>query len=288
MKTLPLVSVVMTVFNGEKYLDEAIDSVLDQTFGDFEFNIADDGSDDGSVELIRRRTDPRISLQVGEHRNYIDLLNGLIAGAKGKYIVKMDQDDRMFPERIEKQYRYMEQHPEIDVCGSWAEVFGDHSFLLQTPITDREIQTLLIKQSPMVHPSVIFRKSSIEKYMQATRRSYFYHPSYLYADDYKLWIDLAWAGWKFANLPEVLLKYRRSDCQITSVHRAECAHLSVEIQKEYMKKVVMKMIETPTPVQKLVEELIEINETGRLAFKDIQLLVADLYRCFLKLQTDSE
>lgn len=288
METLPFVSVVMTVFNGEKYLDEALDSVLDQTFGDFEFKIADDGSDDRSVELIRRRTDPRISLQVGEHRNYIDLLNDLVLGAKGKYIVKMDQDDRMLPERIEKQCRYMEQHAEIDVCGSWAEVFGDHSFLLQTPLTDREIHSLLVLQSPMIHPSVIFRKSSIEKYMQTTCRSYFYHPSYVYADDYKLWIDLALAGWKFANLPEVLLKYRRSDRQITSVHRAECAHLSVEIQKEYMKKVLLKIIETPTPMQKLVMDLIEIGETGRLAFKDMQWLVADLYRCFLKLQTDSE
>lgn len=281
MKRPPTISVIMTVYNAENYLYESINSVLNQTFFDFEFIIIDDGSIDNSVHTIKKIKDSRIQLIQEKHQNYVDLLNKLIKYAQGKYIVKMDDDDIMVENRIERQYTYMENNLDIDVCGSWAETFGKDSYLIQPPISNLEIQSSLLLHSPIVHPSVIFRKSSIDSYCNKFN-TVFYNPNYKYADDYKLWIDLAINNWKFANMSEVLLKYRLSDKQITSKYKKECINLSSVIQKEYMAHVFHKMLNSHSIFNTISLSILKLNENGNLTFKDLQLIMYSLYRCFLK------
>lgn len=284
MKKQPLVSVIMTVYNAEKYLEDTLRSVLGQTFEDFEFIIIDDGSSDRSVEIVRSIPDKRIRFIPEKHQNYIDWLNRTLCLSQGKYIAKMDHDDQMMPARIEKQYAFMEHHLEIDLCGSWAQTFGSESYVIKTPVGDTEIRSLLLLQSSMVHPSVMLRRSSVAAYLEKKQDSHFYHPAYRYADDYKLWIDLAAAGWRFANLPEVLLKYRLSERQITHLYRSECKQMSLKVQREYMAAVLSEMLRAPSLVREMVSDLMQMQTGGQVGFEDMQLLVYSLYRCFLRSQ----
>jgi glycosyltransferase involved in cell wall biosynthesis len=109
------------MYNASRYLRECIDSVLGQTFHDFEFLIVDDGSTDDSVEIVESYADPRIRLIRREH-DYIASLNCLIDEARGEYIARMDADDVMLPHRLQQQFDYMESHPDIDVLGAAAVV----------------------------------------------------------------------------------------------------------------------------------------------------------------------
>lgn len=112
----PLVSVCMPMYNASEYLRECIDSVLAQSFEDFEFLIVDDGSTDDSVSIVRFYADPRIRLIQNNH-DYIGSLNILLDEARGKYIARMDADDVMMPERLQVQYDYMEENTDVDILG---------------------------------------------------------------------------------------------------------------------------------------------------------------------------
>lgn len=123
-----LISVILPVYNGEKYLKEAIESILNQTYTNFEFIIIDDGSKDSSLEIIKEyeKEDERIVAVSRENKGLIATLNEGIEKAKGKYIARMDQDDISLPNRFEEQLKIMENDKEIVVCGSWINVFGEN------------------------------------------------------------------------------------------------------------------------------------------------------------------
>lgn len=166
MKTEPLVTVLMSVFNGEKYLREAIDSILTQTFSDFEFLIINDASTDRSREIILSYLDPRIRLIDNEEN--IGLTRSLNKGidlAKGKYIARMDADDVSMPERLEKQVRFMEENPDIAVLGSWAygiDGTGRINAEFRTPICEEIIFKDLFFSNPLIHGSVMFDKKFVK------------------------------------------------------------------------------------------------------------------------------
>lgn len=126
----PKISVVMPVWNATKYLPQSIESILNQNFDDFELIIIDDGSTDRSVEIVNsyRNRDRNIVVCENPH-NFINSLNTGIALSRGEYIVRMDADDIMLPDRLEVQFCFMEENPEIDVCGSWMEIFGANSHM---------------------------------------------------------------------------------------------------------------------------------------------------------------
>jgi glycosyltransferase involved in cell wall biosynthesis len=196
----PLVSVVMPVYNGEKYLNEAIDSILNQTFTDFEFIILNDGSTDHSEEIILAYDDARIRYVKNEtNLQIVKTLNKGVALAKGQYIARMDADDISLPERLECQVRLMEESPEIDVCGTWIKTFGAQETLWKYPVTHQEIKSRLLFKSPMAHPSVIFRRSLFDKYS--------YSEGFNKAEDYYLWAQLM-DDKELYNLPSPLVMYR--------------------------------------------------------------------------------
>ena len=201
-KNSPQVSVVMSVYNSEKYLREAIDSILNQTFKNFEFIIINDGSTDRSLEIIQSYNDDRIRFINQENTGLAKALNNGIAIARSDYIARMDADDIAYPERIQKQYKFLLNNPEYIIVGSNANIidmegnFVHHSNL---PIKNEEMKGKL-PETRFIHPSVMFRKDSFYKAGK--------YPEYmLKAQDYVLFNRMAKYG-KFANIREKLLQYR--------------------------------------------------------------------------------
>jgi hypothetical protein len=154
-----LVSVVMSAYNIEKYIKEAIDSILSQTFGDFELIIVDDGSEDNTTNIIKSYDDKRIRLIEMPH-NFINSLNTGINAARGKYIAKMDADDVMEPERLEVQFEYMEMHPETDACGSYANYAGRSNEQIRVPLKHNDIAIIMFTANAIINPSSFIRRET--------------------------------------------------------------------------------------------------------------------------------
>lgn len=212
---MPRVTVLMPIYNGGKYLREAIDSILGQTYHDFEFVIIDDGSTDNSVEIIQSFKDERIRLILNEKNIGLpSTLNKGIDLSNGEYIVRMDQDDISLPTRLERQVRFMDNYPEVGVCGTWIKYIGIplrpwRSKINKYPLKHGEIKSRLLFNSVLAHPSVIMRSSLLEKFHLR------YDPEHLYAEDWGLWQRCSFY-FLLANIPEVLLLYRLSPGNMTN------------------------------------------------------------------------
>jgi GT2 family glycosyltransferase len=202
----PLCSVVMCVFNGERFLSEAIESILCQAFEGFEFIIVDDGSTDGTAEIIDRyqRGEPRIRLlRHQKNEGLVSAQNNGFRLARGKYIALMAADDVAVKDRLIWQIDFMEKHPEVGVLGGsteWIDSDGRALLTKRYPIEDREIRTELATSCPFSAPSVLIRK---EIFFAAGG----FRKPFLSAEDYDLWLRAA-EHCVLANLPQVLLRYR--------------------------------------------------------------------------------
>jgi glycosyltransferase involved in cell wall biosynthesis len=255
----PLISVIMPVYNAAGFLQESIDSILNQTFTDFELLIIDDGSVDNSREIIRSYTDNRIILIENRH-DFIASLNTGLERAKGTYIARMDADDQMHPERFEIQLRYMEEHPDITVCGSWMQMFNDKGAFQTARQYEGYIGNPLLNllsNCIMFHPTTMMRKAFLIKH----NLKYEY---YLHAEDYKLWFEVAKKGGVFYTIPQMLLYYRISDGQVSSAHREEQKATSWQIKLEIADYLVSKDMD--------VNPDIRIFYDGLLAMKNKSLI----------------
>ena len=223
----PLISVALPVYNGEDYLAEAIDSILAQTFTNFELIIIDDGSTDNSLAILRRyqALDDRVVLVSRENRNLVNTLNEAIDLARGVWLARMDQDDIAFPYRFERQLEWL-AHTGADICGSWVKFFGGgNHHTWRAYESDEAIKMDMLFKSPFAHPSVMMRADLV--------RNLRYDKSCEKAEDYDLWIRAAQAGWKMTNVPVVLLMYRCHASQITSKSSHGQQSMSAEIKKRY-------------------------------------------------------
>ncbi len=202
-KQCPTVTVLMAVYNGQQYLPEAIESILSQSFTDFEFLVIDDGSEDSSPAIIQSYGDPRICLiRNATNRGLAASLNIGIAAATGRYIARMDADDISLPARLSQQVDFMEAHQNVGVCGTWVEIIGiDRKLVWEYPSDCDTIQARLLFDSPLAHPSTIFNRALMQK------SQLFYDSSYPCAQDYELWSRAA-GCFALANFPEVLLLHR--------------------------------------------------------------------------------
>ncbi len=202
----PVISVLMAIYNGERFAKEAIESILDQTFTDFELILIDDCSTDNTLQIMKQYDDPRVVI-IENERN-LGLARSLNRGlevAQGKYIARMDADDISMPNRFSKQIEYLEKHFDIDICGSWIKsidingnsiIFGKCKY----PLSSNVINCYLLFQNPVAHPTVIFRKRIFQKIDN-------YNPEFNIAQDYDLWTRTI-GNCKIANIPDFLLKYR--------------------------------------------------------------------------------
>ncbi len=200
---LPTISVIMSVYNGERYLRQAIDSILTQTYEDFEFIIINDGSTDSTVEILRSYTDPRLRIIEQENIGLTRSLNRGVALAKGKYIARMDADDLSMPERFARQVAFLDAHPEIGMVGTSGLIQNETrgvGWEYPVHILDEDIRHNLIKGNQFVHTSVMLRKVVLQSLGG-------YDETYPYIQDYELWVRLA-ALTRLANLPDVLVIHR--------------------------------------------------------------------------------
>lgn len=215
--SMPKVSVVMAVYNGEKYLKEAVDSILNQTYTDFEFIIINDGSTDNSLNILNsfKEKDERIKIISRENKGLVYSLNEGVNMAQGEYIARMDADDISEPDRFEKQLQYMREN-ELAVCGSYAtkiNSFGEKIGEMNYSPSEKKIKSFTLLHSPFIHPSVIFKKDVFEKVSG-------YQKFFKHIEDYELWTRIVFK-YKTGNLPERLLKYRIHDDQITKKNNSE-------------------------------------------------------------------
>ncbi len=219
--TAPTLSVAMSVYNGERFLAEAIESVLSQSFTDFEFLILDDGSSDGTRALIERyaSADSRIRPIIRENRGLIASLNQLIEEARGTLVARMDADDVCKPERFARQVAFLAANPECGVVGSWTEdidEFGDRYRLegRDHPLNHEDFLRAIEQGAPLLcHPAVIFRRDIV-------RAVGGYHAAFRHCEDMDLWLRLA-STTRIANLPERLLRYRHYGDQVSSRYATE-------------------------------------------------------------------
>lgn len=179
---MPRVSIVMPVYNGEKFISESIDSVLDQTFTDWELIIVNEfGSNKETTEIIHRyeKKDSRIKVIQNEQRLRIaESLNVGMRNAAGEYIARMDSDDRAGKMRIQKQVEYLDSHPEIGIIGIHPTVFGDANWDWNTEYDSDTIFADSLFFLPFLHPTVMFRKNVIEKNGIEYNKEYFYTEDY--------------------------------------------------------------------------------------------------------------
>jgi len=200
----------MSVYNGKEYLRQAIESILNQTYQNFECIIIDDCSTDSSLKIINSYDDSRIkvlhnNLNFGLSRS----LNIGLSLSQGDYIARMDADDISLPQRFDVLKRYMDNNPDVGICGSWAETIEKSPRKLTPDCSPENIRTELFFHNIIIHPSVIIRKSVLEgNHLE-------YNEKLLFAQDYDLWVKCS-KYTKITNIPEFLLRYRISNTQLSS------------------------------------------------------------------------
>ena len=200
----PKISVIMSVYDGEKYLDESIQSILNQTFKDFEFIIINDCSTDNSLYIIKQyaKNDKRIVLiQNEENIGLTKSLNKGLKIAKGKYIARMDADDVALSERFNKQYDYLEKNKNVFLLGTSAMMIdedGNRSIKITAITQEKKIYSRLRKKNTIIHSSIMFRNDF----------ELFYRENFKYAQDYDLYLRVLSEGKIIKNILEVLLYYR--------------------------------------------------------------------------------
>ena len=204
MAMIPAISVILPVFNGEAYLRQAIDSILNQSFADFELIIVDDGSTDHSQEIIQSYGDIRIrAIRNPSNLGLVGALNVGIDQARGKYIARQDQDDISEQNRLKLQFLKMEEDL-IDICGAqWVciDSNGKALSIAQIPLSEDTIFSCLATTVPFAHGSVMMRKSFMSDHQLQYDNEYS-------AEDFSLWIRFAQSGARFANLDQALYFYR--------------------------------------------------------------------------------
>lgn len=214
----PLISVIMPVYNESLYIKDAIKSILNQSYQDFELLIIDDASTDNTVDIINQFNDGRIILiQKEKNTGYTDSLNLGIEKSAGRYIARMDGDDICHEDRFNVQLEFLENNLDYILCGSqYKRIDGQTSFML--PVENDEIKALLLRGNQFIHPSVMIRKSVlIENKIR-------YNKEREPAEDYDLWVRLMPYG-KFKNLKEPHISYR--------IHAGQISQKSFKIQKEH-------------------------------------------------------
>lgn len=200
MTDQPLVSVIMTAYNAERFIEQTINSITNQTLNNFEFVIVDDGSDDATPEILKKAaSDPRIKIISRQRIGRGKALNVAWKNTSGQYIANIDADDIAQPERLEIQSNYLSSHPDIGLLGSACSILDEdtsESRILDRPLHDHELKRTLIKYNPFVHSSVMMPRHVLESVGG-------YNENIPVTIDYDLWVRIA-RSCIVANLPDVL------------------------------------------------------------------------------------
>ena len=213
------ISILMSVYNGEEFIEDAVNSVIQQTLKSWELLIVDDCSTDHTLDIIKQFDDDRIIIiKNDEQKGLTANLCKMKQLARGKYIARLDADDLCRSDRLEKQYNYLEQHSDVDLVCSYAEIIGDGKGLIKPPVDNEDIKARLLFYSPIVHSSIMMRNSDL-----------FYDESFKRSQDYDLWDRMVHSGRVFGTIPEPLVCFR--------YHKGQISNTGSESQAYYANKV---------------------------------------------------
>ncbi|GAA4882797.1 hypothetical protein GCM10023311_01140 [Flaviramulus aquimarinus] len=206
----PKISVIMAVYNAESYLEEAIDSILEQSFTDFEFLILNDCSTDNSSKILDEYASKDERVKIFTNKENLGLtknLNKLIKLANGEFLARMDADDISLSKRFEEQINFFENHPDIHIVGTFSQDISENGEVIgerTVPVSHEEIVKLLPTLNPLSHPTVMMRSSVIDKVEG-------YDERFRTSQDYHLWFKAVGKGLKIDNIPKILFQYRMND-----------------------------------------------------------------------------
>lgn len=227
-KVKPLVSIVMSVFNPDKQVRFAIESILNQTLKNFEFIIINDASADKSLAIIRSYMgkDKRIRLINNEHElRLASSLNIGVSLARADFIARMDPDDVSLPERLEEQYLFLKKHPRIAVVGTNILIVNEKGKKIwerKYPTSSKDIKKVMLRYAPFAHPSVMYRKKSFQEFGG-------YNPKMKLCEDIDFWFRIG-TKYAFGNIPKMLLRYTLSKTSGTHRNLRETELLGFKIK----------------------------------------------------------
>lgn len=235
----PLVSVIMPVYNREKYVREAIESILNQTLSNLELLIVDDASTDNTRAVINSFKDIRITLfSLKENKGVSAAYNKGLRNARGLYIARMDSDDISMPDRLEKQLAYLENNPEFSVCGSWVKFMNSENIIKHKESHDEIITEMLIK-CPLSMGAVMFKKEDLINYpLDENLR---------HGEDYELWSRVGWKV-KMYNIQEPLLSYRTHNEQLSGSNKNNQINLDIDLKFALFKKLDYSLLKFPDDI----------------------------------------
>ena len=260
MDNPPILSVLMPVFNSELFVAEAIESILKQTFKDFEFLILDDASTDKSLEIIKNyeSKDSRIKVYQNEKNlGVVESRNKLINLSKGKYIAWLDSDDIALPNRFEKQIKFLEDHPEIGLVGAFPIIideFGNKIGKWSFETDPQKLKIELFFHSPFLTSSVVIRKSALPQN--------FYDSKFPVAEDFDLYSKISEHS-DTANIPEFLVKYRINSKGLSKTNSEKMERLSIQVIQEHAEKLGIELEENT------IKHLRKPKITSKIAFEEI-------------------
>lgn len=222
----PDITVILPVYNAEQYLYDTLVSLTNQTYKNFIILAINDGSTDSSLKILTdySKIEPRLKIISRKNKKLIATLNEGIDLTTTEYLARMDADDIALPCRLEHQLDYLKRN-NLDICGTWAQCFGNSSKILKKPIDNDDIALYCLFYSPILHPTVI-GKTEVFKLHK-------YDSEDLHVEDRGLWSRLLVYGYKFGNVPEILVKYRVSNNQICSKYADIQKENSIRIKKWY-------------------------------------------------------
>lgn len=265
-ETVVEISVVMPVYNAEKHIEEALDSIVSQSFTNFECIIVDDGSTDRTLEAIHTFNDSRIIVLEKGH-DYISSLNLGMEKSRGKYVARMDADDIMHPDRLRVQHTIMEAEPVITVCGTWMTLFGKEHTLGRTVGSIRGLVDNPLIQflhgNFISHPTTMIRNDFLKSHQLH------YEKNYIYAEDLKLWTDIAKLGGTFFMESQSLLSYRISEEQISNKKMNEQQLVTERILHETLCYLLDLNISFCPELSEVYELLKNLQAKGMINFMDI-------------------
>lgn len=246
-ETTSLVSIIMPVYNGSLFISSTIESILNQTYTNFELLILDDLSSDNSIEIIKSFKDKRIKLYTNKKNiGYIKGLNFLIKNSIGEFIARNDQDDISLPDRLEKQLNLFKRKPRLSVVGGQIKTFGEYCKKVSYPVNYGDCKSQLLFNTCLHHPTVIFKRRKIEKFIPNL-----YDENKAPSEDYDLWAKLS-LYLKIENVPDIILKYRIHKNNYSTLHQEKQFKNNLIVRENYFKN-YLKM-----PIKK--EENILINK----------------------------
>jgi glycosyltransferase involved in cell wall biosynthesis len=238
---VPAVTVLLPAYNAARWLAQALQSILVQSFRDFELLIIDDGSTDATPAVLARCADPRVRVvRHDTNQGLIATLNEGIALSSAKYIARMDADDVAHPRRLAYQVNFMERHSEVGVCGTWFHTRrGVKRVSVRPPVRHEDISAALFFRSPFGHPTVMLRRGILS----ATGLKY--ASDAIGAEDFDLWVRLR-PRTRFANVPKDLLEYRAHNDQVSSLLSVAQHRRAAQIRLGQL----LSLVADPSPQEK--------------------------------------